>query len=118
MDPDVEKLTVMPLSKEEITFDVKEENSYLEWEFETKNRDIDFSLLFKGESPEGMEHVVFIPKQRMDTCYEPERGCFKCEKVGNYSIVFDNSFSWLHSKEVYYKAGVRGPRNKDIYDAM
>ncbi|GBO21161.1 hypothetical protein AVEN_194357-1, partial [Araneus ventricosus] len=83
MDPDVEKLTVMPLSKEEITFDVKEENSYLEWEFETKNRDIDFSLLFKGESPEGIEHVVFIPKQRMDTCYEPERGCFKCEKVGN-----------------------------------
>ncbi|GBO15295.1 hypothetical protein AVEN_166577-1 [Araneus ventricosus] len=83
LDSNVNKLTVLPFSTEEITFTVKEENSYLEWEFETKNKDIDFSLLFKRESPEDMEYVVFIPKQRIDTSDESEKGCFKCEKVGS-----------------------------------
>lgn len=80
---DVEKLTVMPFSKEEITLYVKEENSYLEWEFETKSRDIDMSLCFRGNSFETNEHVELIPKLRIDTCYETEKGCIKCKKVGN-----------------------------------
>ncbi|KAF8791863.1 hypothetical protein HNY73_003532 [Argiope bruennichi] len=76
----------MPFSKEEITLEVKEENSFLEWEFETKARDIDFSLVFRGESPEDLEFVVLIPKQRIDTSDEPEKGCFKCEKSGNFNL--------------------------------
>ncbi|GBN78746.1 Retinal-binding protein, partial [Araneus ventricosus] len=58
---DTEKLTVKPFSKEEICFKVKEENSYLEWQFETKNRDIDFSLHFKGGASEDFEPVEIIP---------------------------------------------------------
>ncbi|KAF8791869.1 SEC14-like protein 2 like protein [Argiope bruennichi] len=88
LQSDVEKITVSPLSKEEITFKV-EENSYLEWEFETKNRDIDFSLSFRGKSLEIFEIVELIPKERIDTNYEPEKGCFLCEKTGNYTIVFE-----------------------------
>ncbi|CAL1279028.1 unnamed protein product [Larinioides sclopetarius] len=117
LEPDVDKLTVLPRSKEEITFFVKEENSYIEWEFETKNRDIDFSLLFREKSFGDFESVVLIPQQRID-CHETERGCFKCEKVGNYSMVFDNSFSWIHSKEIYYKAGIQSPRYNNIFDTM
>ncbi|GBM61950.1 hypothetical protein AVEN_20025-1 [Araneus ventricosus] len=83
LDSDVGRLTVMPFSKEEATFVVKEENSYLEWEFQTESRDINFSLLFKRESPEGFESIEVIPKQRIDTSCEPEKGRFKCEKVGN-----------------------------------
>ncbi|GBN19578.1 SEC14-like protein 2 [Araneus ventricosus] len=60
---DAEELTGMPFSKEEITFEVKEENSYLEFEFETKNREVDFSLTFRGESADGFESVELIPKQ-------------------------------------------------------
>ncbi|GBN93547.1 hypothetical protein AVEN_164836-1 [Araneus ventricosus] len=104
----------MPFSKEEATFVVKEGNSYLEWEFQTESRDIDFSLLLKRESPEGFETIEVIPNQRIDTSCEPEKGRFKCEKVGNYSIVFDNSYSWLHSKEVYYRAGVINAKNNNV----
>ncbi|KAF8791870.1 Retinal-binding protein like [Argiope bruennichi] len=114
LEPDVQKFTVMPFSKEEITFKVTEENSYLEWEFETKSRDIDFSVHFKGESEEDSEPVMIIPKQRIDTCYETEKGCFKCEKRGNYIIVFSNTFSWIRSKEIYYRAGIKNQKNSSI----
>ncbi|GBN30079.1 hypothetical protein AVEN_265792-1 [Araneus ventricosus] len=117
LESNVERLTVMPFSKEKITFEVTEENSFLEWEFETKSRDIDFSLLFSGESPVDSELVELIPKQRIDTSDEPEKGCFKCEKVGRYTIVFDNSYSWFHSKEVYCRAGIKNPRNNELYES-
>ncbi|GFT12710.1 hypothetical protein NPIL_278961, partial [Nephila pilipes] len=44
---DAEKITVTRFSKEEISFEVTEVGSYLEWEFETKNKDIGFSLNFR-----------------------------------------------------------------------
>ncbi|CAL1278991.1 unnamed protein product [Larinioides sclopetarius] len=112
---DAEKLTVMPFSKEEITLEVKEENSYLEFEFETKSRDIDFSLTFREESVDYFESVELISKQRIDTSDESEKGYFKCEKVGKYTFVFDNSFSWLYSKEVYYRVCIKGPKNEEMY---
>ncbi|GBO10744.1 SEC14-like protein 4 [Araneus ventricosus] len=111
---DVEKFTMMPFSKKEITFTVKEENSYLEWEFETKSSDIDFSVLFCGVSSKDVEPVELIPKQRIDTSYESQKGCLKCEKVGNYTIVFDNSYTWIHSKEVHYRAAINSPRNSKL----
>ncbi|CAL1278990.1 unnamed protein product [Larinioides sclopetarius] len=110
---DAEKLTVLPFSKEEITLEVKEENSYLEFEFETKSRDIDFSLIFREESVDYFESVELIPKQRISD--ESEKGYFKCEKAGKYTFVFDNSFSWLHSKEVYYRVCIKGSKNEEMY---
>ncbi|GFT38150.1 retinal-binding protein, partial [Nephila pilipes] len=44
---DAEKITVTRFSKEEISFEVTEAGSYLEWEFEAKNKDIGFSLNFR-----------------------------------------------------------------------
>ncbi|GBO01188.1 hypothetical protein AVEN_10593-1, partial [Araneus ventricosus] len=83
LEPDAEKLSVMPFSKEEITFEVKEANSSIGWEFEIKKGDIDFSLRFREKISEDLEPVELIPKQRIDTSFEYEKGCFKCEKIGN-----------------------------------
>ncbi|GFT49346.1 retinal-binding protein [Nephila pilipes] len=77
---DAEKITVTRFSKEEINFEVTEAGSYLEWEFETKDRDIGFSLNFRRNDFE--EPVALVPKQRIDTCYEPEKGLFKCDEIG------------------------------------
>ncbi|GFS67836.1 SEC14-like protein 2 [Nephila pilipes] len=114
--PDAKKITVRRFSKEEQTFRVKEVNSYLEWEFETMNKDIEFSIYFKDKSLENSkkESVELIPKQKINTYYEPEKGFLKCERVGIYSVVFDNSYSWIHSKEIYYKARIRGPVDEEI----
>lgn len=78
----VDKLILYPFSKEKLTFEIKEENSFLEWEFETKCRDIGFGLYFKENSEHNAMLVEIIPIQRMDTYYEPETGIYKCEKTG------------------------------------
>ncbi|XP_055938621.1 retinal-binding protein-like [Argiope bruennichi] len=113
-ESDVETVTVMPFSKEEITFEVKDENFYLEWEFQINRRGIDFSLFFKGESLKDLDPLMLIPKQRIDAIDESKKGCFTCDKLGNYTIVFDNSYD-SQSKEVYYRVRLRNLKNEDIY---
>ncbi|GFU19199.1 SEC14-like protein 4 [Nephila pilipes] len=105
MDSDAKTLIVARSSKEEINFVVSKVGSLLEWEFELKDRDIDFSLYFKENNLE--DCVELIRKQRIDTCYETEKCFFKCEKLGIYTIVFDNTYSWIHQKEIYFKARLR-----------
>ncbi|GFY76979.1 retinal-binding protein [Trichonephila inaurata madagascariensis] len=104
----LKKLTVQRSSMEEMRFKITESLSLLEWEFELKNRDIDFAVYFNS-SEEESELVEIVPKQRMDTYYGPEKNYVKCENRGIYTIVFDNSYSWVHSKEVFYRIRVRKP---------
>ncbi|GFT49348.1 SEC14-like protein 2 [Nephila pilipes] len=104
---DVEKIIVTRFSKKEISFEVTEAGSYLEWEFETQDKDIGFSLNFRRNAFE--EPDALVPKQRIDTCYKPEKGLFKCNEIGMYTLVFDNSYSWIHPKEIYYRARLRSP---------
>ncbi|GFS67827.1 SEC14-like protein 2 [Nephila pilipes] len=105
------KLTVLRSSMEEIRFKIAEQGSVLEWEFETKNRDIGFMVYFN--SSEDCNPVEVVPKQRVDTFYGPERNSIKCENLGIYTIVFDNSYSWMHSKDVFYRVRVRGPNDDE-----
>ncbi|CAL1279012.1 unnamed protein product [Larinioides sclopetarius] len=114
LGPDAETCIVMPFSKKEITLEVKEENSFLEWEFEITKGDINFSLRFTEKISDNCECIELFPEQRIDTSLEAEKGCFKCEKQGNYTIIFDNSYSWIHSKEVHYRAIIRNQKNKEL----
>ncbi|GFS64188.1 SEC14-like protein 2 [Nephila pilipes] len=79
-----------------------------------KNKDIGFSLNFRRNAFE--EPVALVPKQRIDTCYEPEKGLFKCDEIGMYTLVFDNSYSWMYPKEIYYRARLKSPRADKISD--
>ncbi|GFX13407.1 SEC14-like protein 4 [Trichonephila clavipes] len=106
--PGVKKLSITRFSKVELTFEVMEPNSYLEWEFETKDRDIAFAVYFQEKTSKQSKPIEILPKQRIDTYYEPETGMYKCQKAGTYIVVFDNSYSWLRPKEIYYKLNVRG----------
>ncbi|GIY89643.1 SEC14-like protein 2 [Caerostris darwini] len=107
--PGAKKINVTRFSKEEISFEVQEAGWNLEWEFETKNRDIGFAVYFKENSPNVSHCIELVPKQRIETCYGPEKGLFKCQKAGIYTIVFDNSYSWMYPKEIYYIAGIKNP---------
>ncbi|GFV53745.1 SEC14-like protein 2 [Trichonephila clavipes] len=101
----LKKMTVQRSSMEEMRFNITERGSLLEWEFELKNRDIDFAVYFNSSGEES-KIVKIVPKQRMDTYYGPEKNYVKCENPGIYTIVFDNSYSWVHSKEVFYRIRV------------
>ncbi|GBM84278.1 SEC14-like protein 2 [Araneus ventricosus] len=111
---DVRKVTVTRLSKETCSYEVTEPGSYLEWEFETKNKDIGFSILYKPTKDSKTSEL--LPKQRIDTCYEPEKGFLRCDKPGTYICVFDNSYSWFYSKELYFRIQVTPPREADIFN--
>ncbi|GBN27223.1 SEC14-like protein 2 [Araneus ventricosus] len=82
--PEAKKLIVTRLSKENLTFEVEEGNSLLEWEFETKNKDIAFGMYFKENSGNESKPIELLPKRRIDTDFEPETGMFKCEQPGRY----------------------------------
>ncbi|KAG8180407.1 hypothetical protein JTE90_022756 [Oedothorax gibbosus] len=109
--PGAQKLTVTRFSKSDIRFEVREPGSLLEWEFETKNRDIGFGVYFQGSPDSKIEELV--PKQRIETEVEPETGVYKCVKAGTYIIVFDNSYSWLYPKHIFYRARIISPHDEE-----
>lgn len=103
--PGFRKLTVSRMSKTQLTLNVTEVGSHIEWEFETKSRDIAFCLLYR-KNPIDSRVKELIPKQRVETNVAAEAGMFKCENPGIYIIEFDNSYSWIFQKEIYYRVGV------------
>ncbi|GFX13354.1 SEC14-like protein 3 [Trichonephila clavipes] len=96
----VQKLIVPRSSFSEIKVEVSEPGMIIEWEFEIKSKDIGFGLYFEDSSK---EMVDIVSVQRIDTEEFSETGCHKCEKAGTYVLLFDNSYSWMRSKEVHYR---------------
>ncbi|XP_055928234.1 SEC14-like protein 2 [Argiope bruennichi] len=109
--PGVKRLVVNRRSKENIKLEVQQPGLNIEWDFDVKNRDIGFSLIYEDpeKKPEDGEEIV--PKQRVDTIIQSESGLVKCEKPGTYILQFDNSFSWMHNKIIYYYASVVNPND-------
>ncbi|KAF8794825.1 SEC14-like protein 2 [Argiope bruennichi] len=108
--PDVKKIVLARASFSEIELDVEEDGSFIEWEFETKTRDIGFGLFYK-EIVDGEEKITeLVPLLRINTEDYSETGVYKCEKAGTYIVLFDNSYSWIRSKEVYYRVKVVSPK--------
>ncbi|GIY41088.1 retinal-binding protein [Caerostris extrusa] len=114
--PDVKKLTLSRASFSEIELKVDEDESLIEWEFETKTRDIGFGLFYK-ETVDGEEKITeLVPLLRIDTEEYSETGVYKCEKAGTYVILFDNSYSWVRSKEIFYRTKIVSPKQLEVED--
>ncbi|GIY10895.1 SEC14-like protein 2 [Caerostris darwini] len=106
--PGVKRLVVNRRSKVNIKLEVNEPGSNIEWDFDLKNRDIGFSLIYEDpQTGKGSEEIV--PKQRVDTIIQSESGMLKCDKPGVYILQFDNTYSWMHNKIIYYFADVVNP---------
>ncbi|GBM47899.1 hypothetical protein AVEN_104468-1 [Araneus ventricosus] len=87
--PEAKKLTVTRFSRENLVFEVEESDSYLEWEFETKSRDIGFGLYFNENPENDSKPIELLPKQRIDTTFGPEVGILKCEQKGTCEYIFE-----------------------------
>lgn len=111
--PGVQRVTLSRAAFHEVNLDVKESGSYLEWEFETKSRDIGFGLFFNEVIDDEEKITEMVPIQRIDTEEYPETGTLKCEKPGTYVIVFDNTYSWIRAKEIYYRAKIVSPKEHE-----
>jgi len=107
--PGVKNVTIHRLAKVRIELDVIHPDSDIVWEFETKGKDIAFSLLYVDNKESKLQAKVVIPKQRIDTSISPEEGLYRCDKRGTYILEFDNSYSWFHQKDVHYKTQIISP---------
>ena len=90
--------TVTVSKKHEIHVDVKEASEIgttVFYEFHTASGDIGFGVFRGAESLE--------PLIRYDCAGDPAQGKFVCQAVGRYTLVFDNSHSWVSSKRLTYK---------------
>ncbi|XP_055932161.1 SEC14-like protein 2 isoform X2 [Argiope bruennichi] len=112
--PGVKKLVVNRRSKENVKLEVQQSGSHIEWDFDVKNKDISYTLIYEDPEKEAEDGEEILPKQRVDTILESESGVVKCEKPGTYILQFDNSYSWIHNKVIYYQASVVNPN--DVID--
>ncbi|KAG8175674.1 hypothetical protein JTE90_017395 [Oedothorax gibbosus] len=103
--PGAKKLIVARASISDVPVEVPKPGSTLEWEFVVKNRDIGFALIFRS----GDAVKELIPQRRIETSQATDSGLFKCEQAGTYIIRFDNTYSWLHSKEIHFTLSVTNP---------
>ncbi|CAL1263341.1 unnamed protein product [Larinioides sclopetarius] len=109
--PGVKRLVVNRRSKENIKLEVQLPGSNIEWDFDVKNRDISFTLIYVDSENEIDDGEEIVPKQRVDTIIQSESGIVKCEKPGIYILQFDNTYSWIHNKIIYYYASVVDPND-------
>ncbi|ODN04856.1 SEC14-like protein 4 [Orchesella cincta] len=80
--------------------DVEKDTSQICWTFKTDSHDIGFSITLEDSNKEVVQY------SRVNSHVEPHVGAFRCEKSGNYTLVFDNTFSRFRSKVLRYKVVV------------
>ncbi|KAF8794831.1 SEC14-like protein 2 like protein [Argiope bruennichi] len=108
----VKKVIIPRQASFEVKVEVNRPGLMLEWEYEVAYHDIGFKLLFEEKCHNGTETLEIIPMEKFETEYEPLRGSIICKKQGIYIIVFDNTYSWFKSKEVYYLTCLASPKEK------
>lgn len=113
-DPDAKRITVEYKSLFIVEKLVEEANSILQWDFQTLDYDIRMGLRYKRDENSDSEEI--IPPHRVDSHLFPESGNFTCENPGIYELVFDNTYSWMTSKELLVKVNLVPPRRDINYD--
>lgn len=86
--PGVKKLHVSRMSKVNVSLDVAEPGSYIEWEFETENKDIGFGLYFQSMDSLQNKPKELIPKQRVEAHMNSETGMYQCETPGTCKYLY------------------------------
>ncbi|XP_041024035.1 uncharacterized protein LOC121264800 isoform X2 [Juglans microcarpa x Juglans regia] len=84
----------------EVSLTVDSINSYIAWDFSLvqgkMNMDIGFTVEFTNSSG---EKTLILPSRR----YESDQGNFCACMVGNYKLIWDNSYSTFFKKVLRYK---------------
>lgn len=94
---------------------VSEPNRKVEWTFETPTKDISVGFYLKKSDNSDDENLEeLIPTERVFCHLVPESGTFMCETPGTYLLKFDNSFSWISSKKVFYKIKISAADDDSI----
>ncbi|GFY55210.1 retinal-binding protein [Trichonephila inaurata madagascariensis] len=101
-------ITVEKQSKFQVPIYIQYADSILNWEYEVKINDIGFGLIVETKSSD-LQEKELIPIHKVLTELKSETGMYRCKEAGTYYIIFDNSYSWFSSKEIYYRTWVTNP---------
>ncbi|XP_035214974.1 SEC14-like protein 2 isoform X2 [Stegodyphus dumicola] len=89
-------------------------NCKVEWIFETPTKDIAIGFYRKRENDSSVTYDELLPMERVFCHLVPESGTFLCDAPGTYALKFDNSYSWMSSKKVFYKIKISSATENDI----
>ncbi|XP_056149045.1 FYVE and coiled-coil domain-containing protein 1-like [Lampris incognitus] len=77
------------------------------WVFTSEPKSISFSVVYREDAETPLEQAkVLIPLIRCNSHKETIQGELKVRNPGEYTLIFDNSFSRFISKKVLYRLGV------------
>jgi len=92
-----------------LEYEVLIPNSSLKWTCKTDGYDIGFLVTFQDKTE-------VIPYQRLDSHKLLVDNSIVCEKPGNYTLTFDNTYSKLRAKTLHYFITVVSPDGALIED--
>jgi hypothetical protein len=75
----------------------------LHYRFQTRKKDIGFSIRMRRMGKGGAEEVEIEPMTRVPADEEPVGGSQQVEQDCKLVLVFDNTFSFFTAKDVDYK---------------
>ncbi|KAI5608819.1 FYVE and coiled-coil domain-containing protein 1-like isoform X2 [Silurus asotus] len=79
----------------------------ISWVFSSSPKSISFSVVYRESTDIPLDQAkVLIPLTRCNSHKETIQGQVKARNPGQYSLIFDNSFSRFISKKVQYKLSV------------
>ncbi|XP_066508674.1 FYVE and coiled-coil domain-containing protein 1-like [Hoplias malabaricus] len=79
----------------------------ISWVFSSAPKSISFSVVYRESTDTPLEQAkVLIPLTRCNSHKENMQGQLKARNPGEYSLIFDNSFSRFISKKVLYRLRV------------
>ncbi|XP_018321179.1 SEC14-like protein 2 [Agrilus planipennis] len=104
------KSTIIKSGKKfNIDFIIAEDGCFLRWEFYTEDHDIRFGIT--QEDSEGNVHPV-VRYHRVASHQVNESGVIVCQAPATYTVVFDNSYSYMRNKKLFYNVYVTDPLSK------
>ncbi|EFX85496.1 hypothetical protein DAPPUDRAFT_300430 [Daphnia pulex] len=93
-------LSVSKGNKKKLEFQITTTNSLLKWEFMTEEADIGFSIYYlKANGEKG----YLVTPEKIQSHLMMEVGEVNCTRVGTYIMEFDNSYSYIRSKNIWYR---------------
>ncbi|XP_045023326.1 SEC14-like protein 2 [Daphnia magna] len=111
-------LTITSGSKEHLEFKVDHQGDVLKWNFHCEDSDICFAVYRKRDN----ELIPIVPHEKIDCQMSAEEGEINCDETGVYVVEFDNNFSYLRSKKIWYSIKVESfsskMENGNHYDSL
>ncbi|KAM3865864.1 FYVE and coiled-coil domain-containing protein 1 [Diretmus argenteus] len=89
------------------------------WVFTSEPKSISFSVVYRENTETPLENAkVLIPLTRCNSHKETIQGELKVRNPGEYTLIFDNSFSRFISKKVLYRLSIDKPVVYDGSDCL